>query len=165
MRLDASVYVLAGLAVVLGVVAYVKDPGLPRIGVMNGLSFLWLVVPRMIPALVVAGLMQVVVPPEMVSRYFGRQGGLRAIVAASAAGVATPGGPMVSMPLVIAAANSGAALPPLVAYMTAWSLFGLQRIISWEAPLLGWHFVGVRLLVSFTFPVLAGLLVRWFMPE
>ena len=137
MRLDASVYVLAVLAIALGVVAYVKDPGLPRIGVMNGLSFLGLMLPRMIPALIVAGLMQVVVPPEMVSRYFGRQGGIRAIVVAAAAGMATPGGPMVSMPLVVAAANSGAALPPLVSYMTAWSLFGLQRIISWEAPLLG----------------------------
>lgn len=165
MRPDPSTLVLAGLAVVLAIVAYVKDPGLPRIGVMNGLAFLGLVLPRMVPALVVAGLMQVVVPPEAVSRYFGRQAGLRAIVVASVAGMATPGGPMVSMPLVVVAASSGAALPPLVAYMTAWSLFGLQRIIAWEAPLLGWHFVGVRMLVSFTFPVLAGLLVAFFLSE
>ena len=43
--------------------------------------------------------------------------------------------------------------------MTAWSLFGLQRIISWEAPLMGWPFVGVRVLSSFAFPVLAGWLI------
>jgi hypothetical protein len=31
-------------------------------------------------------------------------------------------------------ASSGMALGPLVAYMIAWSLFGMQRIIAWEAP-------------------------------
>ena len=42
---------------------------------------------------------------------------------------------------------------PLVAYMTAWSLFGLQRIIAWEAPLMGWRFVAVRVVPSLAFPV------------
>jgi hypothetical protein len=46
-----------------------------------------------------------------------------------------------------------AALPPLVSYVTSWSLFGVQRIISWEAPLM---------LSSFAFPVLAGWLTSVF---
>jgi uncharacterized membrane protein YraQ (UPF0718 family) len=62
-------------------------------------------------------------------------------------------------------ANSGMALPPLVAYMTSWSLFGMQRIISWEAPLMGWHFVAVRVISSLAFPVLAGWLVAVFYSE
>jgi hypothetical protein len=37
---------------------------------------------------------------------------------------------MVTVPFLVALANSGAALAPLVAYMTAWSLFGMQRIIA-----------------------------------
>ena len=49
--------------------------------------------------------------------------------------------------------------------MTAWSLFGMQRIISWEAPLMGWHFVGVRVISSLAFPVLAGWLVKVFYSE
>jgi len=162
---DPSTLVLVLLAVVLAVVAYLKDPGLPWIGTRNSLSLLAFILPRLIPAMLIAGLLQVVVPQEVVSRYFGREGGLRAIVFASLAGVVTPGGPMVSMPLVVALANSGAALPPLVAYMTSWSLFGMQRIISWEAPLLGWHFVGVRVLASLAFPILAGWLVAVFYSE
>jgi uncharacterized membrane protein YraQ (UPF0718 family) len=51
------------------------------------------------------------------------------------------------------------AMPPLVAYMTSWSLFGMQRIIAWEAPLMGWHFVALRVVSSLLFPVLAGWLV------
>ena len=72
---------------------------------------------------------------------------------------------MVSVPFMVGLANSGAALPALVAYMTSWSLFGVQRIIAWEAPLMGWHFVGVRVASSFLFPVLAGWLVKLYYHE
>ena len=102
------------------------------------------------------------IPADLVARYFGREGGFKAIVIASVTGMLTPGGPMVTVPFLVALANSGAALPPLVAYMTAWSLFGLQRIIAWEAPLMGWPFVGVRVLSSLAFPVLAGWLISVF---
>lgn len=162
---DLSTLVLVVAAIVLAVVAYLRDPGLPLIGARNGLSMVVFILPRLIPAMLIAGLLQVVVPQEVVSRYFGRQGGMRAIVVASLAGIITPGGPMVSVPFMVALAHSGAALPSLVAYMTSWSLFGMQRIISWEVPLMGWHFVGVRLLASLAFPILAGWLVAVFYSE
>src|SRR5256712_3072950 len=142
---DPSTIVLVVLALVLAAVAYLKDPGLPLIGAKNGFSMLRFILPRLVPALMLAGLMQVLIPQEVVSRHFGRAGGLRAILMATVAGVLTPGGPMVSVPFMVALAHSGAALPSLVAYMTSWSLFGIQRIIAWEAPLMGWRFVIVRL--------------------
>ncbi|HEV8642751.1 MAG TPA: permease [Methylomirabilota bacterium] len=160
--LDPATIVLFVLAATLAVVAYLKDPGLPWIGARNGFSMLWFILPRLVPAMLLAGLLQVLVPQEVVTRYFGRESGLRAILIASLAGVLTPGGPMVSVPFMVALANSGMALPPLVAYMTSWSLFGMQRIIAWEAPLMGWHFVAVRVIPSLAFPVLAGWLVAAF---
>src|SRR5574342_1391048 len=119
----------------------------------------WFILPRLIPALILAGMLQVLIPQETVARYFGRQSGAAAILMASLAGVLTPGGPMVSVPLLVVLANSGMALGPLVAYMTSWSLFGMQRIIAWEAPFMGWHFVIARVVPSLAFPVLAGWLV------
>jgi uncharacterized membrane protein YraQ (UPF0718 family) len=163
--IDLSALVLMVAAVIAAVLAYVKDPGLPWIGARNGLAMLWFVLPRLIPALILAGMLQVIIPPETVARYFGRQSGFTAIVLASLAGVLTPGGPMVSVPLLVVMANSGMALGPLVAYMTAWSLFGMQRIIAWEAPLMGWHFVGVRVLSSLVFPILAGWVVKTYFHE
>ncbi len=160
--IDPAMFVMAGVALVLAVVAYLKDPWLPLIGAKTGFSMLWIILPRLIPALILAGLMQVLVPQEVVARYFGRQAGLRAIIVASVAGVVTPGGPMVTVPFMVALANSGMALAPLVAYMTSWSLFGMQRIIAWEAPLMGWRFVVVRVLPSLAFPVIAGWLVATF---
>ena len=165
MRLDPSTLVLAGLAITFAIVAYFKDPSLPLIGARNGFAMLAFILPRLIPALILAGLFQVLVPQEVVSRHFGREGGLRAILIATGAGMLTPGGPMVSVPFMVALANSGAALPALVAYMTSWSLFGVHRIIAWEAPLLGWHFVWVRVIPSLAFPVVAGWLVATFYHE
>ena len=159
---DPSTYVLIAVAIILGVIAYLKDPGLPLLGVKNGVSLLWFVLPRLVPALILAGLMQVLVPQDVVARHFGRDAGFRGLVIASVAGILTPGGPMVSVPLLVALANSGPAMPSLVAYMTAWSLFGLQRIIAWEAPLMGWRFVSVRVLASLALPLIAGWLVALF---
>ena len=163
--LDTSTIVLAAAAVVLAGLAYLKDPGLPLLGVKNGFSMLGFVLPRMVVALLLAGLMQVLVPQDFVSRHFGQGGGLRALLLATLAGVVTPGGPMVTMPFMVALANSGAALSSLVAYMTAWSLFGLQRIIAWEAPLMGWRFVFARVVPSLAFPMIAGWLVSVFNRE
>ncbi|MBI4591270.1 MAG: permease [Candidatus Rokubacteria bacterium] len=162
---DVSTAILLVLAVIFTVLAYLKDPGLPWIGARNGFSLLSFILPRLIPALILTGMLQVLIPQEFVSRYFGREAGFRGIVIASVAGVLTPGGPMVSVPLMVALANSGAGLAALVAYMTSWSLFGVQRIIAWEAPLMGWHFVAVRVIPSLAFPVVAGWLVSFFYQE
>jgi uncharacterized membrane protein YraQ (UPF0718 family) len=70
------------------------------------------ILPRMVPALILAGLLQVLIPPGLAARHFGREAGLRAIVIASAAGMLTPGGPMVSVPLLVTLANSGAGVRP-----------------------------------------------------
>ncbi len=165
MRVDPSTFVLAGLALALAVVAYVRDPGLPWLGAKTGFKMLGFILPRLVPALILAGLMQVLVPAEVVERYLGREAGMRAILFATLAGVFTPGGPMVTVPFMVALAHSGAALPALVAYMTSWSLFGMQRIIAWEAPLMGWKFVVVRVIPSLAFPVIAGWLVATFYHE
>jgi uncharacterized membrane protein YraQ (UPF0718 family) len=165
MRPEITTIVLSVLAIAFAVVAYMKDPGLPWIGARNGLSMLWFVLPRLVPALILAGMLQVLVPQEVVARHLGREGGFRAILIASVAGILTPGGPMVTVPFLVVLANSGAAMAPLVAYMTSWSLFGMQRIIAWEAPLMGWHFVIVRVIPSLAFPVIAGWLVKTYYHE
>src|SRR5262249_1400659 len=158
--LDLSAFVLIALAVITAAAAYWKDPSLPILGAKNGLRMLWFVLPRLAPALILAGMLQVLIPQETVARYFGNQSGFGAIAMAAMAGILTPGGPMVSVPLLVVLANSGMALGPLVAYMTSWSLFGVQRIIAWEAPLMGWPFVVVRTFPALAFPFTGGWLVK-----
>jgi len=163
--LELSNVVLLVLAVAATSIAYWKDPSLPALGAKTGFKLIWFILPRLIPALILAGMLQVLIPQETVARYFGQKSGMSAIILASVAGLLTPGGPMVSVPLLVVLANSGMALGPLVAYMTSWSLFGVQRIIAWEAPLMGWHFVMVRAVSSLAFPILAGYLVKLYYHE
>jgi hypothetical protein len=139
MRVDLSTLVLAAAAIVLAAIACVKDPGLPLIGARNGLA-------RRTWSPVTSG---------------ARPGSGRWSSPRSR-GMIAPGGPMVSVPFMVAAAHAGAGLPALVAYMTSWSLFGLQRIIAWEAPLMGRKFVITRVASTLAFPVLAGWLVAVF---
>src|SRR5438128_11253720 len=100
--LDPSTIVLAAAAVVLAGIAYLKDPGLPLLGAKNGFSMLAFVLPRMVVALLLAGLMQVLVPHDFVSRHFGHAAGLRALPLPTLARAATRGGPMVTMPSIAA---------------------------------------------------------------
>jgi hypothetical protein len=73
-------------------------------------------------------------------------------------GTVTPGGPMTHFPIITSLFKVGVGVGPLVFYLTAWSLFGLQRIVMWEIPFLGAKVVAVRVAVSLFFPFLAGWL-------
>ena len=82
-------------------------------------------------------------------------GGL--LIGMSLGGV-TPGGPMTHFPVIASLYKMGVGVGPMVAYLSAWSLFGLQRVIMWEIPFLGPQIVAIRVAVSFFFPLLAGWL-------
>jgi uncharacterized membrane protein YraQ (UPF0718 family) len=44
---------------------------------------------------------------------------------------------MTHFPVIASLFKMGVGIGPLVAYLSAWSLFGLQRVIMWEIPFLG----------------------------
>jgi hypothetical protein len=66
--------------------------------------------------------------------------------------------PMTHFPIVASLFKVGVGVGALISYLTAWSLFGLQRIIMWEIPILGIEIVAACIAASFLFPVLAGWL-------
>ncbi len=65
---------------------------------------------------------------------------------------------MTHFPVIASLFKMGVGVGPLVAYLTAWSLFGLQRIIMWEIPFLGAKVVLLRVSVSIFFPFITGWL-------
>ncbi|MCS6853568.1 MAG: permease [Elioraea sp.] len=118
------------------------------------------VLPVMVPALFLAAVIQSGVGRERIGRLLGAESGLRGLLLASAAGMATPGGPMAAFPLVAALAAAGADRGALVAYVSAWALNGMSRILVFELPLLGPEFALLRFAASLPLPVLAGALAR-----
>ena len=45
----------------------------------------------------------------------------------------------------------------MVAFLAAWALLAVHRLVAWEIPILGWRFALVRYAVCIALPVLAGL--------
>jgi hypothetical protein len=56
--------------------------------------------------------------------------------------------------------RAGAGAGPVVAFVAAWALLALHRLVAWEIPLLGWRIAALRYAVCLALPVAAGLLAR-----
>ena len=155
---DLVIYMLAAA---LTLAAYLRDPSLPSVGFRTGGQLLLDVLPRLIGALIMTGMLQVLIDPEWIQHWLGGGSTHRAIFTGFVAGILTPGGPMVSFPIMTVFYKGGASLSALVAYMTSWSLFGFQRMLAWELPFMGTRFLLARVLPTLAFPIVAGYLVRF----
>lgn len=122
---------------------------------------LWLlaaIAPVLAGAVLLGAFIQALIPPGYVRSRLGEGSGLRGIAIGSFIGLFVPGGPMISMPLLLAVIEAGADLSACVAFYMSWSLLAFARIIQWELPLMGWKFALVRFLACIPLPVIAGFL-------
>ncbi len=156
--MDTSTIVMIVAALILLVATFIKAPELVEKGVGASLALVLEILPRMVAAFLIAGMIQVLVSQEVIAHWMGQGSGFRGILVGIAVGTFTPGGPMTHFPIIASFYRMGIGVGPLVSYLTAWSLFGLQRIIMWEIPFLGLKVVVVRLTASILFPLLAGWL-------
>lgn len=156
--MDVSTVVMLAVAFSFLFVVYLKAPDLAGSGLKAAIALIVEITPRMIAAFVIAGLIQVVVPREMIARWMGSESGSRGILIGMVLGIFTPGGPMMQFPIIASLYQSGVGIGPLVSYLTAWSLLGFQRLIMWEFPFLGVQVVAVRLLASLFMPFIVGWL-------
>ena len=90
----------------------------------------------------------------------GPGSGLRGYGLAALGGIVTPAGPFAVFPILVGLRAAGAGFAVCVVYLTAWATMGLQRMIVWELPFLGFDFVGLRVLASLPIPILAGVLAH-----
>jgi len=153
----ASTIILGILAAILVAIGFARGGGQHVQGLKIALKLTWEIAPLILFAMVVAGMIQVLVPRELVSRWVGGESGLRGILIGTAAGALSPGGPYINIPLVAVLLKGGAGIGTTVAFLTAWSLISLSRL-PMEIGILGWRFTAVRLATSFFFPPIAGLI-------
>jgi len=156
--MDTSTVVMMVAAGIALTVVYLKSPEAANRGLSATGSLMLEITPRMIAAFTLAGLFQALVPQEVIVSWMGHGSGFKGILIVMSLGGITPGGPMTHFPVIATFYKMGVGIGPLVAYLTAWSLFGLQRIIMWEIPFLGAKVVAIRFAVSFLFPLVAGWL-------
>jgi uncharacterized membrane protein YraQ (UPF0718 family) len=159
--LDAQFVGILAVALALAALAFWRGGAqLVRAGLDEGASQLLRYGALIAVSFLAAGFAQVLMPREWVQAALGQDSGLRGIVLASAAGIATPAGPFVSLPIAATLLGAGADQPAVIAYLSAWSLLALHRLVAWEVPILGARFALVRYAICIALPILAGLLAR-----
>lgn len=156
--MSSAVLAIWALAAVLTVAVYLHQGtnGLRR-GAIAAVTTARGVALRLPLALLTASFLAESLPLAWLSTVFGQESGLVGIVLASLVGGLLPGGPMTSFPIAVVIFQGGAGTPQLVAFITGWSVFAMHRVIAYEAPIMGWGFVALRMLACAVLPVLCGI--------
>lgn len=118
----------------------------------------FVLVPKMLCALLAAGFLAQLIPKQTISGYLGADAGFWALPVAALTGLIIPAGPVIAFAIAAVFAKAGASTAALVTFITAWSIFALHRVLIYELPLLGPSFLRLRIVSVVSVPILAGLL-------
>ena len=153
--------VMGVIAVAVLVLVYQKGGGVHILALKSSGNLLIQVIPLLIFAFIIAGAIPHLVPTEAVSRWVGVESGWRGILIGTVVGGILPGGPYVTLPLAAGLLRMGAGIGTMVALMTGWSLLAFMRMPI-EIGIMGWKFALIRLVCTFFFPPIAGLIANRF---
>ena len=159
--MNITIVIMFILAGSLTTIAFIKGRHLPLEGLQNGGRLFLDILPTLCLAFIAAGMISIVMPRELLTRWLGEESGMSGLIIATIAGSLTPGGPFVQFPIVAALLKSGAGIAPLMSYISAWSLLGVNRFLIYEVPLLGWKLALSRMAASLIFPVIIGMITRF----
>jgi uncharacterized membrane protein YraQ (UPF0718 family) len=154
---DAAVIVLAlGTAALLALAGARRPPLVREALAASGrlVSTVWL---ELAFGFLIAGLVEVLLPARTLASALGAESGARGHLVAWALGLAVPGGPYVFFPLVTGLVQRGAAVGPVLTLVAAKTLLSPIRLVTFEAPLLGWRLALARALPALLAPPLLGL--------
>ena len=160
-RVDASLWILLALVIVAFGVAFARDPALPLRGFAASGKLVRSVWIELTLGFVLAGLLEVLIPQPVLSRWLGAERMGQGILVGWAAGLMIPGGPYLLFPVVANLFRNGAAPGPLITLLTAKTLVSPIRMLTYEAPLLGWPLTLARFLPGVLLPPFMGLLGQW----
>ena len=147
------------LAVLLVFIGYYRGEGEHILGLKSAMNMTIQILPIVILAFIVAGMVQILVPQELLSKWVGKESGMRGIFIGTLAGALAPGNPYVNLPIAAGLLRSGASVGAMVAFLTGWSLWSFARL-PLEVGIMGWKFTLVRLASTFFFPPIAGLIAN-----
>jgi uncharacterized membrane protein YraQ (UPF0718 family) len=149
------------LALTLILIGYSREQEEHVQGLKLAMTMLVQILPLLLFAFIVAGMIQVLLPSELISKWVGSKSGFRGILVGTVAGSLAPGGPFVSLPLAAGLIRSGASVGTTVAFLTGWSLWAVSRL-PMEVGILGVKFTLTRVACTFFFPPIAGLIAQIF---
>lgn len=158
MILLALTIVLYLVVAMMMAVAVRRRDGSARLAIERTTREFLHLLPRLAVGVLGSGFLARAMPQEIVTAWLGPESGFFGVLMAAIAGGLTPGGPVVGYALGSAALKSGAGLPQIMAFVTGWSLYTVNRMLVWEIPTMPASVVKQRILVSLPLPfIIAGL--------
>ena len=151
--------VLLIMSVVLFVLAYRRGDQSHMRGLKIAGNMFRGLLPLIILAFLVAGLIRVAIPTEVIRSWLGEEAGWRGILLGTIAGALIPGGPYMAFPIIAAVFQAGAGIGTAVALITGWAILGVGQL-PFESAMIGPRFIGVRLCTGFLIPPIAGLIAQ-----
>lgn len=133
------------------------------LGVRSSLDQLAFFLPVLVVALLITGFAEALLPKKLIETWLSDASGWRGLVVAWAAGILTPGGSMIGLPMVAALYRAGVGISVLITYATSFFILSLIRV-PLEIGFYGWRVTALRWAVSVTLPFIAGLLARALLP-
>jgi len=149
--------IMGSLALILVSIGFFKGHHIA--GMRLGLKMAVSILPLLVFSFIVAGMVRVLIPHELLSKFIGAESGMRGIFIGSVAGACAPGGPFVTLPIAAGLLRSGAGIGTMVAFLTGWSLWTFIRI-PMEVGIMGWRFTVIHIISVCFFPPVAGLLAQ-----
>lgn len=147
------------IAVALFIIASLQGEGKNVEGLKSAWTMTIQIIPLLVFAFIIAGLVQNILPRDVMSKWIGEGSGMRGILIGTLGGAITPGGPYVSMPVAAGLLKAGASMGTMVAFLTSWSLVAVARL-PLEVGIMGWRFTLIRMMATLVFPPIAGLLAN-----
>ena len=154
--MDPTTLILLIVAVLLLGVALWQGRDVALAGLLAGGQTLWRNLGLLLLGFIIAGLAQVLIPRELITKWLGTEAGIRGILIACVVGGIVPGAPYATFPLVASFYVAGASIGAVVGSVTAWALWSVSRLPV-EIALIGARPALIRYAVTFVVPPLAGI--------
>jgi uncharacterized membrane protein YraQ (UPF0718 family) len=157
--MDTTTILLAAAAAVLFLIALRQGSDVA----VDGLLAAWHTVRRnlilLIVSFILAGLVQVLIPRDLITQWLGAESGVRGVLIGCVVGGLVPGSPYTTFPIVASRYEAGASLGAVVGFVTAWALWSISRLPT-EMALIDPRPALIRYAITFIVPPITGVLAE-----
>jgi len=157
--MDTDTIIMLVLAAILLIVALARGQGTFVAGLQAGAANFARLLPILILSFVIGGVLEVLIPRQQLSRWLGREAGLRGILTGCAVGALLPGPPYALYPMIISLFKGGAGVGALVGLLTGKVLWNVHYLPPALATL-GPRITLLQFGANFLFPPLAGMIAQ-----
>jgi uncharacterized protein len=158
---DATLWILLAGTLLLMVLVAIKAPHLLGPALQKSGQLFSGVAPELVLGFLLAGFIEVLVPQRTLLAWFGQDNVLYGILVGWGIGLLMPGGPYLLFPLAANLLRQGVPAGPLIALLTAKILLSPIRMVTYEAPSLGWPMTLARFIPSLLLPPIIALFGQW----